>query len=137
MASARDLDEVNRARAQIAWIGVGDAVAVLAFAALVIWRGDLIAWLTHAAERRTRNGAVRMERALDVFARASLIGTALFFVAAYLRPHELADVFDRALLIPFLLGSLVLALSLLARLGHEFGWPVLVPLSPWPSGSPA
>ena len=128
MASARDLDEVNRARAQIAWIGVGDAVAALAFAALVTWRGDLIAWLTHAAERRTRNGAVRMERALDVFARASLIGTALFFVAAYLRPHELADVFDRALLIPFLLGSLVLALSLLARLGHESGWPVLVPL---------
>jgi hypothetical protein len=128
MASARDLDEVRRARVQIAWIGVGDGLAALAFAALVIWRGDLIAWLTRAAERRARNGAARMATALDIFARASLIGTALFFVAAYLRPHELADIFNRALLIPFLLGSLVLALSLLARIGHESGWPVLAPL---------
>ncbi|MBB4198475.1 hypothetical protein CCR94_03970 [Rhodoblastus sphagnicola] len=128
MDSARDLDEVKRAHDQIVLIGAGDALAAILFVALVIWRRDLLAWLGHRANLRAAGGAQRVKTELTLFARASMVVTALYFVAAYLRPHELAALFDRALLIPFLLGSLVLALSLLARLGHEAGWPVLAPI---------
>jgi hypothetical protein len=128
MATAAGLHEVKRARGQILFIGIGDALAALAFIAFIVMRQPLIAAWARRAELRADGGERRVRSALDLFARLSLIGTALFFFAAYLRPHELAALTDRALLIPFLFGSLVLALSLLARLGHKAGWPVLAPL---------
>jgi len=128
MEAARDLDEVKRAHDQILLIAVGDAIAAVLFALFVIWRRDLLRWLGHRANLRADGGAARLQAGLALFARLSLIGTGLVFVAAYLRPHELAALFDRALLIPFLLGSLVLTFSLLARLGHRSGWPALASL---------
>lgn len=128
MDAARALDEAKRAHAQIALVGAGNAIAAILFAVFVIWRRYLLAFLARRADLRFQDGAARMDRALGRFETASLLGTAALFALAYARPHELADVFDRALLIPLLFGSLVLSLSLLARLGHRAGWPVLAPL---------
>jgi len=128
MESARDLEEVKRAQSQILWIGLGDAVAAASFVVFVTGRRQLLVWLSRRADLRASDGAARVERRLRRFAVVSLLLTVALFVAAYLMPHRLAFYFDRALLIPLLFGSLVLGLSELARIGHRWGWPVLIPL---------
>ncbi len=128
MDQARALEQSQQAHSQILWLQAGNALAAAGFAAFVIWRQPLLGWLADHAELRNFGGREQVKRHLSRFAQFSLVFTALFFVAAYLRPHELAALTDRALLIPFLFGSLVLVLSLLARRGHESGWPVLVPI---------
>jgi len=128
MDAARDLEEVKRAEGQILLIGLGDALAAALFVVFVIGRRRLLDFVARRADLRASDGAARVRRRLDRFEGLSLLVTLALFVAAYLMPHRLSAVFDRALLIPLLFGSLVLVLSQLARMGHRAGWPVLIPL---------
>ena len=69
-----------------------------------------------------------MEKNLVLLARLSIVGTMLVFLVAYFFPHWLSAHIPRAMLIPFLFGSPVLSLSLLARYGDRLGFPVLTPI---------
>ncbi|OAI28728.1 hypothetical protein A1351_11580 [Methylosinus sp. R-45379] len=57
---------------------------------------------------------------------ASLHATTAVFVSALIWPFFLSDHAPRALLVPFLLGSLVLGASWLVRKGYETGRPLLL-----------
>jgi hypothetical protein len=125
LTDALALDVARRAQNQIFWLGVADLVVAALFIVFVVFRQPLIAWLT---SRSNRQNEERVERGLSIFTRLSVLTTALIFVCAYFAPHFLAALIPRAVLIPFLFGSLVLALSLLVRRGYEYGLPVLAPI---------
>lgn len=104
-----------------AWrLGGADAVTAALFYVFVWQRQVWTAWLAVS---------VRWERALEVFAWASLAVTTGFFVLAYFAPIFTSVWFPRALLVPPLFGSLVLFLSWLQRSAHRTGVPWLAILA--------
>jgi hypothetical protein len=77
--------------------------------------------------RGGRSGPVKTAGsfALERLVWISLVATFAIFLLAYLAPFIPATIFPRALLIPFLFGSLVLILSCVQRFSHFWGVPLL------------
>ncbi len=75
-----------------------------------------------------RDMARRMAATIDLerLAMVSLYATGFFFLLALVWPFGLADHAPRALLVPFLFGSLVLAGSWLVKKGYQTGAPLLL-----------
>jgi hypothetical protein len=140
MDGARALPVAGQAHRQILWLGGADFVFGALFIAFVYWRRPLIARMIrrfdrpegstrrHRASQDARLSTGRTQSLLDAFTVFSLGATALAFVVAYLWPHALATAIPRALLAPFMFGSLVLALSWLVRVGYRLGFPALTPI---------
>src|SRR5271166_1442638 len=127
---ARALPVAARTHSQLLWLGGTDFVIGALFIAFVYWRRPLIARMERRLDRpegaTSRVG--RTQSLLHDFTVFSLGATALAFVVAYLWPHALATAIPRALLAPFMFGTLVLALSWLVRLGYRLGLPALTPI---------
>ena len=130
MDGAGALLDAERARRQIVMLGFADAITAALFVVFVYYRRP---WLDRLkmhfdGPRQTRAGKGPAELMLAVFSYFSLVVTALAFLVAYFWPHALATAIPRALLAPYLFGSLVLVLSLLVRLGYRWGVPLLAPI---------
>ena len=130
MDGALVLPDAARAHDQIFWLLVANVIVGALFIAFVIVRRPMLARAIARSEgpRGLHPGQGRMEKNLVFLARLSIAGTALVFLVAYFCPHWLSAHIPRAMLIPFLFGSPVLSLSLLARYGDRCGFPVLTPI---------
>ena len=130
MDGARVLPDAARAHVQIIWLSVANVITGALFFVFVILRRPMLARAIARSDgpRGLHPGQGRMEKNLVFLARLSIAGTALVFVVAYFFPHWLSAHIPRAMLIPFLFGSPVLSLSLLARYGDRCGFPVLTPI---------
>lgn len=127
MDGVQALPEAAAAHRQIQGLLAANVVVAALFWLFVVYRRPMIRRALARAKSRGSSGAWS-QTALKVFAKASLAGTALVFFIAYFFPHALAALIPRALLVPFLLGTLVLLLSLLVRRGYRHGAPVLTPI---------
>lgn len=116
---AQILDESLKTHRQILGLGLLDAAAAALFFVFVIMRKPLLARI------ETRMDQALADWLLEAFILISLCGTTFVFVFAYFYPDILADLAPRALLLPFLFGSLVLGLSYLVRIGYRFGLPIV------------
>lgn len=114
IADAEALPEATATQTQIWALLLLDALTAASFLYFVV------------AQRR--NLAKRLATKIDLerLARFSLYATSSFFLLALVWPFGLADHAPRALLVPFLLGSLVLAASWLVRKGYDKGAPLLL-----------
>jgi hypothetical protein len=130
MDGARVLPDAARAHEQIIWLSIANVIVGALFIAFVIWRRPAIAKeIAHLeGPHGLHPGRGRMEKNLVFLEWLSIAGTTLVFVVAYFLPHWLSAHIPRAMLIPFLFGSPVLLLSLLARYGDRCGFPVLTPI---------
>ena len=126
MKGALFLPEARRAHTQIIWLSIVNILTAVLFICFVVIRHDLIKWLegSTASGASEGNRAKRVDTALQWFILVSLVATTVIFLVAYLFPDRLATWAPRALLIPFLLGSLVLPFSYLVRLGYRKGLPI-------------
>ena len=130
MDGARALPDAEQARRQIVALGLADAITAALFIAFVCWRRP---WLDRLkmhfdGPKVLRMGKGPAELLLYLLAVFSLVVTALAFLVAYFWPHALATAIPRALLAPYLFGSLVLVLSWLVRRGYQWGVPLLAPI---------
>jgi len=100
---------------QLVALSLLDAVFAFAFIAFVVMRKDLVA-------RVFGNGAWLATAAAIV---SVLLVTSVFFFS-YFAPFYQAILAPRALIVPFLFGSLVFAASALAWLGDRYGAPLLL-----------
>ena len=134
MDGALALQEADEAHKQIRWLNFANLVTAALFFAFVVFRRRAIRMIKQRIDERSgdESAADKVDVHLGRFAAISLVGTTLIFLLAYVRPDWLAFVFPRALLIPFLFGSLVLIFSWLVRLGYKTGLPlaafVIVPV---------
>lgn len=110
--NAAILSEATATRDQLSALLALDAATAAAFVVFVVVR-----------QRITRFVGARVD--LQLLTDASLYVTTAVFVSALIWPFFLADHAPRALLVPFLLGSLVLGASWLVRKGHQTGRPLL------------
>jgi hypothetical protein len=134
MDGALALQEADEAHGQIRWLNFVNLVTAALFFAFVFFRRPAIRMFKQRINERSgdESAAGKVDVYLGRFAAISLVGTTLIFFLAYVRPDWLAFIFPRALLIPFLFGSLVLIFSWLVRLGYKTGLPlaafVIVPI---------
>ncbi|MGO9642734.1 MAG: hypothetical protein ACLP1Y_15675 [Candidatus Acidiferrales bacterium] len=126
MDSAMSLPEAQQARVQIELLFVLNIVTAALFIAFVIARkcgiDKLVAWIEGHDGSESKKSKVGPF--IEGFATISLWGTTAIFLVAYFFPGWLAALAPRALLIPFLLGSLVLPFSYLVRYGYGKGLPI-------------
>ncbi|WP_166143835.1 hypothetical protein [Methylosinus sp. RM1] len=111
--NAAILQEATATRDQINALLALDAAAAAAFVLFVVKR-------RHIAKFIGANMDLRL------LTSVSLHATMAVFVSALIWPFFLSDHAPRALLVPFLLGSLVLGASWLVRKGYETGRPLLL-----------
>lgn len=105
---------------QLVLLLVVDIAMAVAFVAFVIYRKPLIDLVA-----RKMPGWPVDKDPLEKFVWISLFATFAIFVLAYHFPFIPATILPRALLIPFLFGSLVLILSWLQRCVHRDGVPYI------------
>jgi hypothetical protein len=113
LADADALSVTKETERQISALLALDALFAAGFVVFVVFRRGL-----------ARRMSSRID--LDRLAMASLCVTSSFFLLALAWPFFLSDHAPRALLVPFLFGSLVLAASWLVRKGYETGAPLLL-----------
>ena len=116
LEDAQPLSQVAATLRQAKWLGGADVATAGLFYLTVYFRQP---WIDRYVQ--TQLGRSRLE----TVAWASLAITTAFFALAYFAPLWTAFWFPRALLVPPLLGSLVLALSLVQRWTHRTGVPAL------------
>jgi hypothetical protein len=97
-----------------------DVATAVGFIVFVIYRQPLIDYMS-----RKMPGWPQDKDPLETFVRLSLVATFAIFLLSYYFPLVSATLFPRALLIPFLLGSLVLILSWMQRRAHHDGIPYI------------
>lgn len=126
MDGALTLPEAHHAHQQIIWLAVADLITAVLFIWFVIKRRDLIKDIVERFDGPHVVGGRKgkADAAIEFFISFSLVSTTLIFLFAYFRPDLLAGLAPRALLIPFLFGSLVLIFSWLVRLGYRTGLPL-------------
>ncbi len=105
---------------QLVVLLAADVVIAVLFVVFVIYRQPLIDYLSCKIP-----GWPRDKDPLETFIWGSLLATFAIFVLAYHFPFVPATFLPRALLIPFLLGSLVLILSWMQRCAHRDGIPYI------------
>jgi hypothetical protein len=111
---------------QIMTLYVCDLVTLLLFAWFILKRRRLAEAIPGMARKLVKGAnASDDETILRGLLIVSLIGSTLLYVGAYVCPFLPAETAPRALVVPFLFGSLVLFASLLAQLGLKSGFPVL------------
>jgi hypothetical protein len=96
------------------------------YALLALDAATAAAFLLFVAKRHKVTEALATRIDLERLTMASLYVTTSFFLLALVLPFKLSDHAPRALLVPFLLGSLVLGASWLVRKGYEKGQPLLL-----------
>jgi len=114
------LQEGKETLVQLFILLAADIVTAVAFIVFVVYRQPLIDYMS-----RKMPGWPRDKDPLATFVWASLLATFAIFVLAYHFPFVPATILPRALLIPFLLGSLVLILSWMQRCAHRDGIPYI------------
>ncbi len=126
MDGALILPEARRAHLQIIGLAVANFVTAALFVWFVIVRRPLLARIADRVDG-SRRGAGEKGKVgvfLEGFAWFSLALTTFIFFVAYIYPDWLSRYAPRALLIPFLFGSLVLIFSWLVRVGYRIGLPL-------------
>lgn len=114
IANASILPEATATQNQIWALLLLDALTAVLFLYFVVFKRRVM--------------AERLAATIDLnrLAMFSLYATSFFFLLALVWPFGLADHAPRALLVPFLFGSLVLAGSWLVLKGYRTGAPLLV-----------
>jgi hypothetical protein len=118
--ASNGLHEGKETLVQLFILLVVDIVAAVAFVVFVVYRQPLIDYMS-----RKMPGWPTEKDPLETFIWASLFATFAIFVLAYHFPFIPATILPRALLIPFLFGSLVLILSWMQRCVHRDGIPYI------------
>ncbi|MBG0811796.1 hypothetical protein IY145_20825 [Methylosinus sp. H3A] len=111
--NAAILSEATATRDQIWALLALDAATAAAFVYFVVKRQRIAKFIGASMN-------------LQLLTDASLYATTAVFVSALIWPFFLSDHAPRALIAPFLLGSLVLGASWLVRKGYETGRPLLL-----------
>jgi hypothetical protein len=118
--SSNGLHEGKETLVQLFILGAVDFAAAVAFIVFVVYRRPLIDYMS-----RKMPGWPTEKDPLETFIWASLLATFAIFVLAYHFPFIPATILPRALLIPFLFGSLVLIASWMQRCVHRDGIPYI------------
>jgi hypothetical protein len=122
---ARGLLESESTLTQLRSLLVANFVVAFLFWLFVVRRRAVVARIRAHLQASQRRPLRAMSAILDHLPWLSLILTLAMFLLAYFFPLEGAKQFERALLIPFLFGSLVLALSWVQRLSNRWGVPLI------------
>lgn len=121
------LESAAEARLQIFILTGLDVVAGVLFLLFIRARRDIMTAI--ASKIATRRGlSSRADFSGDLYrlvANFCLVVTVALYLAAYAMPFTLAEIAPRAIVVPFLFGSLVLLAGWLARMAEKTGIPFL------------
>ncbi|GJD48969.1 hypothetical protein OPKNFCMD_1695 [Methylobacterium crusticola] len=128
LQNADALPESGTARTLILALALADAAAAILYGVAVVQRRRWTAALARRVEAVAvyRSRSISGTRLLDGVAHAFVALTFALFAIAYVAPVWISSWIPRAALVPFLLGSLVLPLSALARASHRRGVPYVL-----------
>ncbi len=118
--ASNGLAEGKETLTQLYILLAANVATAVAFVVFVIYRQSLIDYMSCKIP-----GWPKDKDPLETFIWGSLLATFAIFVLAYHFPFIPATILPRALLIPFLLGSLVLILSWMQRCAHRDGIPYI------------
>ncbi len=124
LPAAGAIPEVGETNVQLAILLVLDLLAFLAFVWFIRKRQDIVK-IGAPVDSRTNRRILspRRENFLHGLAIFFLIVTALLSLFAYFAPVMFSNIFPRAALVPFIIGSPVLIWGWLARKSDRFGVP--------------
>lgn len=126
---AQELPQVSEALVQLALLGIAVPAAAILFYWFIAHREQVVGSLVRHLDRRTHGRSrPRGQIIVRCLVRSSLAATLALAGLAYFWPNLMAEGIPRAMLVPLLFGSPVLALGWLARRSHRVGVPLVAAL---------